>query len=226
MEIPQIELYLNSDDAQERLKALVELRNYDSAVAVPMLVSRLHDPEFLVRSFVAMGLGHKQSPESFDALVTLLTADSDHNVRAEAANSLSKYGEVSIQHLVQAFQQDESWLVRRSILAPLIDMPYPEALYDICLEGLAGNDQVVREEVVDGLGALAGSERQTDALDQLLALVSTEGWRIRARVAKVLGKFDDPRAQAALNYLRKDEDHRVVGAALEGSLGMKLGNEA
>ncbi|MDY7024124.1 MAG: HEAT repeat domain-containing protein [Cyanobacteriota bacterium] len=218
MEIEQIETYLNSSNSQERLKALTELRNYDSEVAVPLLIARVGDPEFLVRSFVAMGLGNKRSPESFEALLKLLKDDRDHNVRAEAANGLSKYGEKAVPHLVEAFRLDESWLVRRSILAPLMDMPYPEALYEICMYGLAGDDQMVTEVSIDALGLLAGSCKQTEALQQLLSLVKDEWWRTRVRVALALKRFDDPQAKAALNYLKKDEHHQVVAAVLEGAV--------
>ncbi|MGB7442395.1 MAG: HEAT repeat domain-containing protein, partial [Coleofasciculaceae cyanobacterium] len=117
MEISQIETLLNSSDSQERLKAITELRSYDSEIAVPLLLNRLQDPEFLVRSFVAMGLGRKQSEESYAALLKLMQFDRDPNVRAEAANSLSMYGEEAVLHLVKTFQQDQHWLVRRSILA-------------------------------------------------------------------------------------------------------------
>ncbi len=218
MEMDQIQTYLNSSDSQERLKALTALRHYDSTVAVPLLMSKLGDPEFLIRSFVAMGLGNKRSPESFEALVELLKSDRDHNVRAEAANALSKYGDIAIPHLVEAFRLDESWLVRRSILAPLTEMSYPDALYDICSYSLAAEDQTVQEAAIDSLGMLAGSSKQTEALQQLLSLVSADRWRIRSRVALSLRKFNDPQAKAALHYLKKDDDHRVVGAALEGCL--------
>ena len=56
MEINQIQIYLESSDSQERLKALTELRNFESEIVVPLLKTRQQDPEFLVRSFVAMGL--------------------------------------------------------------------------------------------------------------------------------------------------------------------------
>ncbi|NEO01913.1 MAG: HEAT repeat domain-containing protein, partial [Moorea sp. SIO3I7] len=57
MDIRQIEISLKSPNAQDRLRALTALREYGSDVAVPLLTSKLKDPEFLVRSFVAMGLG-------------------------------------------------------------------------------------------------------------------------------------------------------------------------
>jgi HEAT repeat protein len=215
MEIEQITDYLNSGDSQKKLKALTELRHYDSQVAVPLLVSHRQDPEFLVRSFVAMGLGHKRSTESYEALVELLQSDRDHNVRAEAANALSRYGIVALPCLIEAFRQDDNWLVRRSIIAPLMDMPYPDALYQVCLCGLAGVDQTVQEVAITALGLLAGTEKNEDALQQLLALVASKRWSIRVRTARALKSFEDASAQAALHYLSKDDDERVIEAVVQ-----------
>ncbi|MGD1809763.1 HEAT repeat domain-containing protein [Dapis sp. BLCC M126] len=218
MEINQIQVYLNSSDSQERLKALTELRNYESEIAVPLLKTRQRDPEFLVRSFVAMGLGNKRTSEGFRILLEMMKNDTDYNVRAEAANSLSKFGEEAIPLLVEKFRQDDNWLVRRSILAPLIDMPFPEALYEVCICAIAGEDITVQEVAISALGTLAGTKKETEALQQLLAFVNAEFWNIRLRAAQGLSKFDDPQAKAALNYLSKDENHRVVAVALESLL--------
>ncbi|NEP11823.1 MAG: HEAT repeat domain-containing protein [Symploca sp. SIO1A3] len=218
MDIHQIEAALNSPNSNDRLKALTELRNYSSEVAVPLLTSKLQDPEFVVRSFVAMGLGKKRTEASFSALLELMRLDRDPNVRAEAANSLSLFGQVAASHLVQAFQRDKHWLLRRSILAALMDMEYPEALFDVCICALVGEEPTVKEAAIDGLSFLAGSPKHTDALQQLLALTDSEWWRIRWRVARALRRFDEPKARDALNRLKQDEDHRVVGAALESLL--------
>ncbi|MGK7872849.1 MAG: HEAT repeat domain-containing protein [Xenococcaceae cyanobacterium] len=216
MDIHQIEAYLKSPDSQNRLKAIAELKHYDSEVAVPLLKSKMRDREFLVRSFVAMGLGKQQTADSFAALLELIKFDSDPNVRAEASNSLSLFGEVSASHLVLAFHRDDHWLVRRSILAALIEMNCLEELFDVCACGIKGEDLTVREASIEGFGLLAGSAKQDAALDQLLPLIKAEWWRIRLVVAKALGKFDAAQAREALIQLRQDEDHRVVGAALEG----------
>jgi HEAT repeat protein len=218
MEISQIEAYLKSSDSQERLKAIVELRHYDSDVAVPLLLSRIRDNEFIVRSFIAMGLGKKQSAEAFAALLELMQFDRDSNVRAEAANSLSFYGEVAAPHLVAAFYRDDHWLVRRSILAALIELNRPEDLLEVCLCGLAGEDPTVQEACIEGLGLFAGTTKQDIALEKLLSLAQSESWRTRSRVAKTLGKFDDAKATEALMQLKQDEDHRVVGSVLESLL--------
>ncbi|MEB3339768.1 HEAT repeat domain-containing protein [Okeania sp.] len=216
MEINQIQVYLESSDSQERLKGLTELRKYESEIAVPLLKTKQRDPEFLVRSFVAMGLGNKRTPEGFRILLEMMKNDLDYNVRAEAANSLSKFGAEAVPFLVEKFREDDNWLVRRSILAPLMDMPFPEALYDVCMCAIAGEDMTVREVAISGLGALAGTKKEKDALEQLLAFVSSKFWNIRWRTAQGLSKFDDPQAKAALNYLSKDENHKVVAVALEG----------
>ncbi|MGK7901323.1 MAG: HEAT repeat domain-containing protein [Hormoscilla sp.] len=218
MNIYQIEAALSSSDSNDRLKAIAQLRGYNPKQAVPLLRSKLRDPEFLVRSFVAMGLGRQQTPESFTALLELMKCDRDPNVRAEAANSLSMFGKIAASHLVLAFHQDDHWLVRRSILAALCEMPCPEELFDVCVCGLAGEDLTVREAAIDGLAVLAGGNKQASVLQQLLPLVNASEWRTRARVAKALRKFDDPKAKSAISYMMKDEDHRVVAAALESSL--------
>ncbi len=215
MALEQIKTYLGSPDFHERLTAIAELKNYEAAIAIPLLMSKLHDPEFLVRSFVAMGLGKKQSVDALATLLELMQFDRDPNVRAEAANSLSFYGQVSTSHLVMAFHRDDHWLVRRSILAALIELQVPEALLEVCLCGLQGEDATVREATIDGLGMLAGTIKQDAALETILSLVSDEEVRIRFQVAKALRNFADAKAQAALNQLRQDSNHRVVAAALE-----------
>ncbi|MBW4495216.1 MAG: HEAT repeat domain-containing protein [Oscillatoria princeps RMCB-10] len=218
MDIYEIEAGLKSSDSQARLRALTALRNYDPPVAVPLLKTKLRDPEFLVRSFVAMGLGRKQTPEAFDALIELLSSDSDYNVRAEAANSVSLYGESAVPHLLRAFRENSHWLVRRSILAALMELPQPEALFEVCAGALADPDLTVREAAIDAFGIFAGTTKQAEALQHLLAHASSDSWRIRLRVALALRKFDAPPAFEALSRLRQDQDHRVVAAVLEGLL--------
>lgn len=218
MNIQEIETALNSFDPTDRLKGLTALRNYDASVAVPLLTSKLQDPAFLVRSFVAMGLGYNQTPESFTALLELMKRDRDPNVRAEAANSLSQFGQVAASHLVLAFHQDDHWLLRRSILAALCEMRCLQELFDVCVCGLKGEDTTVTEAAIDGFSLLAETSKSEEILQQLLPLVKAEEWRVRARVVRVLRKFDSEQARVAINCLMKDEDHRVVAAALEGSL--------
>ncbi|BAQ61072.1 phycocyanin alpha phycocyanobilin lyase related protein NblB [Geminocystis sp. NIES-3708] len=215
MDINQIKIKLASQDFQDRLDGVTALGEINEDAAIPLLISMTKDSQFLVRSFVAMILGKKKTAESMVTLLEMLKFDQDTNVRSEACNALSFFGDVSIPHLQQAFHQDDNWLVRLSILAAFMDLNCYDQLFDICLCGIAGDDEAVRETSISALGQLAGSFKETEALNQLLTMVNNPSWRIRMKVAKALSYFNDSKAQEALNLLKKDEDHRVVGAVLE-----------
>ncbi len=218
MELDLIETYLDSPNPQNRMKAITELRHYEPGLVVPLLKRRMHDREFVIRSFVAIGLGYKQTEEAFDLLLDLIEHDKDYNVRAEAANSLAKYGERAIPHLVKLFQQDSHWLVRQSIFAAVELTQYPEILLELSSLGLEGDDPVVKQTAIASLGQLTKTAHASSALELLLSAANSEEGAIRVQVAKALKNFDDSKAQAALLKLRQDADYRVVGATLEGLL--------
>ena len=218
MDLSQIKTDLQNPDFQYRIKAIAALKDYSSDVAVPILTQHLRDPEFLVRTFVARELGRQKTSESFAALLQIMRFDNTPNVRAEAANSLSLFGRVSASHLVQTFFQDDHWLVRRSILAALVEMDCPEEVLEVCGLGLEGDDVAVQEACVDGLGALAASRQSSAALTKLLELKNSQAEYIRVRVAYALKHFHTSEAKTALADLRQDQDHRVVGAAMENLL--------
>jgi HEAT repeat protein len=215
MDLNQIETDLQNSDFQYRLKAISALKDYPPDVAVPLLTKHIQDPEFLVRTFVARELGRQKTSESFANLLQIARFDNTPNVRAEAANSLSLFGKISASHLVQTFFRDDHWLVRRSILAALVEMECFEAVLEVCGLGLEGDDAAVQEASIDALGALAGSRQAETALSQLLTLKNSESDYIRVRVAYALKQFDAPKAKEALSQLRQDADYRVVGAAME-----------
>ncbi len=215
MDIDRIKTALEETDFQYRLKAITALKAYPAEVVVPILIDRLKDPEILVRSFVAMGLGKQQTAASFAALIEMLKFDLNPNVRAEAANSLSFFGKAAAPHLSAAFCQDDHWLVRRSILAALVDLQWHNELYEVCMEALTGEDLHLQAAAVSALGSLVNSNYQELALAKLLTLVDRDASLIRQKVAYALKQFADPRAKTALSQLRQDPDHLVVGAALE-----------
>ena len=215
MDLNQIETDLKNPDFQYRLKAISALKDHPADVAVPILSRHIQDPEFLVRTFVARELGRQKTSESFAALLQLMRFDNTPNVRAEAANSLSLFGRVSASQLVQTFFTDDHWLVRRSILAALVEMECPEEVLEVCGLGLEGDDATVQEASVDALGTLSGSRQSAAALSQLLALKKSQSGYIRIRVAYALKHFDDSDAKDALTQLRQDAYYRVVRAAME-----------
>lgn len=218
MDIKEIETALNHQDFQYRLKAVSSLKDYDSDVAVPLLIEKMRDPEFLVRSFVARELGKQQTPESFAALLEIVKFDNTPNVRAEAANSLSLFGKVAASHLISLFNRDDHWLVRRSILAALVEMQCPTELFEVCDRAISEEEPTVKESAIDALGSLNETIQHETALELLLSLATAKSSRIRTRVAYALKHFDEPRSREVLAQLRQDGDSQVVGAALESLL--------
>jgi HEAT repeat protein len=218
MDIHQIEAALDRADFQYRLEAVKALKDYAANIAVPLLTSKLNDPEFLVRTFVCMGLGKQQTAESFAALLEIIKFDNTPNVRAEAANSLSLFGKCAASHLVTTFVRDDHWLVRRSILAALLDLDCQHEVLEVCLEALKSDDLPVREAAIDALGTLTAQEPKAAALAQLLELADSPIDRIRRQVAYALKKFNLPESKAALSKLRQDPSHQVIAAALEDLL--------
>jgi HEAT repeat protein len=218
MDIHQIEADLDREDFQYRLAAVKALKDYDAQIAVPLLTNKRNDPEFLVRTFVCMGLGKQQTAESYAVLLEILKLDNTPNVRAEAANSLSLFGKCAAAQLVMTFVKDDHWLVRRSILAALLDLDCQHEVLEVCQEALACEDVAVQEAAISALGDLTAPEAQTAALTLLLPLVAAESDRTRQQVAYALKKFDVPESKAALEQLRQDSNHRVVAAALEDLL--------
>ncbi|MBX2862069.1 MAG: HEAT repeat domain-containing protein [Leptolyngbyaceae cyanobacterium MAG.088] len=216
MELAEIKVILAHSDSQERLKGIVALKDYDADIASPLLLSKKDDAAFLVRSFVAMGLGRKRSPEGFEALQAMIDHDPDPNVQAEATNSLAMYGPESIPHLVNTFHRNGNWLVRRSILAAMIDLNSPAHMLEICLVALQDPDLTVINAGVDHLSLLPDTDQATAALAAILSLKTAQSWYTRMHVAYALKRFKADSAQAALIELRQDEHHKVVAAALEG----------
>lgn len=218
MELEQIRAYLDSPNAQERMKAIVELRNYNPEIVVPLLKQRMYDQELLIRSFVAIGLGKKRNQEAFEALLNLIEYDRDYNIIAEAANSLAKYGDRALPYLVNLFQYNSHWLIRQSILAAIADMNHPDKLLQLSIWGLQGNDLAVKLGSIANLAKLATSNQAGEAVAILVSLIEDSTVEIRIEVAKALQHFDLIEAKTALARLRQDSDYRVVGATLEGLL--------
>ena len=218
MDLPQIEALLDSPNPQSRMKAIVELRHYEPAIVVPLLKRRMYDKQFMLRSFVAMGLGHKRNDEAYEALLEIVENETDHNVIAEAANSLAKFGLQAIPHLVTIFEQKSHWLIHLSIFAAMEELDCPEVLITFCRQGFAGEDLTVRQIALSSMSKLAETPQAKEALEILFQAAADENAQIRATATKVLRQFGGEEVQAVLSKLQQDSDYRVVAAVLEGLL--------
>lgn len=215
MQLDEVKALLESDNPQKRMSAITALRQYTEDIAVPLLASQINDPELIIRSFAAIGLGHKRSPAGFDVLVSVLQYERDANVRSEAANSLSRYGKQALPYLMKAAEADDHWLVQLSILPVVAELNCPEELYILCAIALEHMDPVVQCVGLEHLGYLEGSVKHEDALETLLIWAESDSWMIRRQAALTLRQFKGIYAQKAMLRLRQDEDYRVVAATLE-----------
>lgn len=219
MDLDQIRAKIDSEDPQERMRCLTALRDHPADVAVPLLVSKLSDPEPLIRTFATIGLGQKRNPEAFAALVEILhTHAQDPNLLSEAANSLAQYGQDALPYLMRLFSSHPHWLIRLSILPALLELDCPAELFELSWLALQDQDETVQEAAIEHLAQFSGSPVQEIVLDALMPLLNEESWRIRRQLAFSLQRFSSERAIAAMEKLRQDSDYRVVGAVLEGSL--------
>jgi HEAT repeat protein len=215
MQLDEVKALLESDNPQKRMSAITALRQYTEDIAVPLLASQINDPELIIRSFAAIGLGHKRSPEGFEVLVNVLQYERDANVRSEAANSLSRYGKQALPYLMKAAEVDDHWLVQLSILPVVAELNCPKELYVLCTTALEHMDPVVQCVGLEHLGYLEGSVKHEDALETLLIWAESDHWMIRRQAALTLRQFKGIYAQKAMLRLRQDEDYRVVAATLE-----------
>jgi HEAT repeat protein len=219
MDLEQIRAGLESTDPQVRMRALTALRLYPADVAVPFLISKLSDPEPLIRTFAIIGLGKKRNSEAFAALVEAIhTSLQDPNLLAEAANSLALYGEPALPYLMRLFSNNNHWLIRLSILPALLELDCPAELFELSWLALQDQDETVQESAIEHLAQFSGSPVHEIVLDALIPLLHNASWRIRRQLALALRQFKSDRAINALKQLQQDTDYRVVGAVLEGSL--------
>ncbi|KEF41191.1 MAG: CotB protein [Cyanobium sp. CACIAM 14] len=189
-----------SGDPARAMPALAGLREVAPEAAIPLLLLGLAQTTFVIRSLACAGLGVKRSEDGWQALGSVLSHDEDANVRAEAANALASYGvERAWPLLREAFQADDQWLVRCSILSALAEQPEMPAAWLLELGLLAVKDR-------DGTVRAGGAE--------LLGRVVRD-----AGAAAAAGGSAAAAARAELRSLLQDGDHRVVAAALSGLQG-------
>ena len=183
---------ITSGDPVKAMPAITNLRFVSDQDAVPLLVLGTQQKPFLVRSLSCSGLGYKRTEQGWLVLSTLVVADEDPNVRAEAANALASYGVNRAWPLLQqAFQADQAWLVRCSILSALAEQPEINLSWLLELATMAISD-------ADGTVRVSGAE--------ILGRLVRDG----------AGQSIGEQARTLLRPLQQDSDHRVVAAALNG----------
>jgi HEAT repeat protein len=182
-----------SDNPGRARPALASLVNATPEQAEPLLLLGLQQNDMLLRQLSCSGLGHKPTPAGWEPLVQTLRHDPEVAVRAEAANALVSHGlDRAWPLLLEAFQNDNEWLLRCSVLSAVAEHPEmaPDQLLALARLAVADSDGTVRVGGAELLGRVVReAERDPEQAEQ---------------------------ARAELQRLQGDDDHRVVGAALNG----------
>jgi HEAT repeat protein len=193
MDLDQLREAIASGDPGRAMPALAGLRDVPAEQAEPLLLLGLEQSAFMVRSLSCAGLGLKPTAAGWAALVRALEHDDDANVRAEAANALVSHSlERAWPLLLAAFQRDNQWLLRCSVLSAVAEHPAMAAVDLLQLAQLALKD-------ADGTVRVGGAE----ILGRLVGQAAADPEPAAA-------------ARALLAALQNDSDHRVVAAALNG----------
>ena len=219
-ELNTLENDLRAAALNVRIAALNTLAAQPAADAVPILQRLSKEESFLLRRLAVMGFANPAPDEAaFNSLYELVTTETDANVLAEVANSIYDFGDKSIPILVQMFAANDNWLLRQTVLAILQESNHPEVLLDVSLQALEDPTQTVKETAILALRQVLASPLQLQALATLTKLAQSEIWRDRWRAATALTGCDHPQATDLLTQLQQDENHYVVAAALDASMG-------
>lgn len=216
--LAQLEEQIRSGSLFDCKLALDELAQGPSELVVPMLQRLLTGQDVLRRRFAVMGLGNHQTDDSFRVLTMLLEQEADHNVLAEAANSIFEFGEVAVPLLQELFHRNHNWLVRQTILSIMMEANDDEVLLDLIHAGLDDETQTVKEAAILAMGSVLKGPCHDRAVDVLATLSESSNWRDRWRAATTLCLASGERARDLLAKLKTDENHYVVAAALESNV--------
>jgi len=187
----------------------------DDAAIENALLDAVGDPDPLLRSFVARGLGASKTPASTDALLEL-AKDPDRRVRINAFNGL---GARPVDKGWQSYAtglDDADTGVRLAALASLATCAEPPARQ--ALEEALHDDRARFREVA--LRAL-GTRDAKEALPLLEPLVSDPAWSVRARASEALALIGGSEVEPFLSRLAVDDDPRVRSAAVAAVAGSR-----
>lgn len=209
VDLTHVSAQLDSEDAKDRLLALVSLRDVPAQDAVPLIKKVLKDEHVPLRSMAVFSLGIKQTDECYDILLDILQNEPDYGIRADAAGALGYLNDPrAFEPLVRSFHEETDWLVRFSAAVSLGNLGNPEA-FNVLMKALDAPEVVLQQAAIAALGEIGA----IDSVDKILTFAQAEDWLVRQRLAEALGKLDTPKSRSALNYLAKDAHHQVSQAA-------------
>jgi len=203
---------LRSEDMGVRMRVLNLARVLSDSDRFTLAVEAIKDGNARIRydavSQMAT-LGHIDPNLSLEILVDRLMRDSENDVKAAAADSISALKlTAGFDDLITAFRATNDWMLQFSIIAALGELGDGRG-FDLLQECLTHPTDLVRIAAVGALGDLGDAR----ALPLLLPLVHDEDWQIRHRTAQSLYRLGGEPAKAAITGLLDDPISQVAEAA-------------
>jgi HEAT repeat protein len=209
LDIQSTRLRLRSPERQERLKALLSLRDEPAELCADLARSIIQDPAVQLRAFACVLLGKKPCELSLELLLKVLQEDPDHGVRADAAGALGNLEDLrAYDALVRAFYEETEWIVRFSAIVALGNLG-DERAFHLISKALKQGDGLMQEGAVSALGEL----RDPRGLPLILPFIGSESWMMRQKVAQALGSIGIPETLSPLKFLAKDPSETVAQTA-------------
>jgi HEAT repeat protein len=207
-----VQTLLNSDDFGDRLKAVNQMRQLETAIAFELLQTAAVDQNTRVRYAAVSQLANLAGCDGAAILPLLrntLVNDPEPDVQAAAADALGALKlTAAFEDLKTAYETSGEWLVQFSIIAALGELGDARG-FELLQSALDSGHELMVTAAIGSLGEL----KDDRALPLLLGFVKADDWQIRHRVIQALSQFDNADARAAIAQLSQDKSHIVAEAA-------------
>lgn len=209
--IPEL---LNSDNFNEKIRGLNQLRSLAPAVALPLLTPLVNDPNPRIRYAAVSQLDPMGNADLEQALALLrdrLFNDPEVDVQSVAADVIGGLKlTAAYPDLKKAYEETSEWLLQMSIVATLGEMGDSRG-FDLLKLALASENSLIRTAAISALGELGKAE----AFPLLAPLVEDEDWQVRFRLALAVAQLEHPDRQKLLQRLAQDPAEQVASTAQE-----------
>jgi HEAT repeat protein len=203
---------LGSDDLGDRLRAVNQLRQLNTAIAFELVQTAIADANARVR-YAAVSqmstLGNQDLSVSLTTLRDRLLNDPEPDVQAAAADSLGALKlTAAFEDLQHLYAKTSEWLVQFSIIAALGELGDPRS-FDLLQTALNSDQDLIQTAAIGSLGEL-GDPR---AVPLLVPYATNPDWQIRHRLVQALDRLGGHEAKILLQQLAKDSMPQVAEAA-------------
>ncbi|AFZ27136.1 HEAT-like repeat protein [Cylindrospermum stagnale PCC 7417] len=202
---------LSSEDLGDRLRAVNQIRELESAIAFELLQSAIGDRNARVRySAVSQmdTLGTQDLDLSLNILRDLLK-DPEPDVQAAAADCLGALKlHAAFEDLQQLYHATPEWLVQFSIIATLGELGDPRG-FELLKLALSSDNELIQTAAISSLGELGDLQ----AIPLLIPYATNPDWQVRYRVVQALTRLGGADAKSILETLANDEKEAIANEA-------------